>query len=194
MRNIELQARESRQLPTYYPGDVQNAQLQGTSPGRGWAPQMASDAPVGLNPLVNNNISTNGFDIEMADNGTFAQSSSTGLTPGSSTTYPSNSSTYSPPQVEEEAPPNLKPVPSCHAFSASGDQSYNSSSLMDAKSPNMPTVNAQEDVFKVPSSWGMTDGATQNLQAFTPNADWDKMMQEAGMSWDPQQRSGLTPR
>ena len=193
-RNIELQARESRHLPNIYSADIPSDQYTGATPGRGWAPQINNDAPTGLNPFVNNNINISSFDVDMTDNAGIVANNTTGLTPGSSATYRSSSSTYSPPQMEDEIQTNFNQPPASGFFPNVNGQSHGTQTYSNGKSPGVSVTAVQDDLFKVPTPWNAADGGTPSFQNFPPNADWDKMMQEAGMTWDPQQKSGMTPR
>lgn len=196
LRNIELQARESRQLPTYHQGlDYQGVRASGAVPGDGWSNSVNPEAPTGFNPIVNNNININGFDVDMTDNANASHSNSAGLTPQSSATYRSASHTsYSSPRMSDEGAINAGKNPRPNAFTPPNDELFPSPNMMNAKSPNSFNGTMQEDAFKMASSWNMNGGQTPNFSGMTPDGSWDKMMQDAGMIWDDQQKPGMTPR
>ena len=195
LRNIELQTRESRQLPSYFEEHPsQNAQLQGTQPGEGWNANLRQDAPTGLNPLVGNNINVNLFDVNMADNSNQSRSTSTGLTPGSSSTYRSTSNTsYSPPQVEDEVTRSAQQQAWNNAITPPIDSIFVGPSTFNSQSPNGIAAVNQNDPFKVPPGWETDVGNTPGFSGLTPDGGWDKMIQDAGLIWD-EQRNGMTPK
>ncbi len=203
LRNIELLARDSGQVNSMYSDNgIAPSQFREIFPGSSWTDRPNDNGPVGLNPLINNNINNNTFDTEMADN--MAQTSphnSSGLTPQSSSNYMSSSSTsYSPPQVQDEdanQPKSMPPVgsswpnsggefgPQHPIFTPPAAVSPNSTN----NNNNNSNTNGQSsqatpnDPFKIPAGWDMNGaGMTPDFSGMTPGGEWDKMMQN--ISWD----------
>ena len=186
--------------------------LRGMFPVGSWGNNFSNDgAPIGMNPIVNNNINVNPFDADMSDAANQSSSNSTGLTPASSNTYHSaTNSTYSPPHVEDDQsgttqvqsqnknaystylPSDVSLFPGTHVLNANS-----------AKSPdNKSATSGQEDPFKVPPGWEINTGSTPGFSGMTPDGGWDKLMQDGGWekmmqdgTWvDQSQRTGMTPR
>ena len=180
-RNIELQARESRQVPSY-------ETLQASQPGRRWTTQPSREAPVGVNPIFNNNVSI--FDVDMTDTSNSSFGNSAGVTPQSTTTYQSNNTSYSPPIVEDEITANSQQMRP-NVLTPSSDGMF-SSNVMNANSPN--GILNQGEPYKLPANWDIGAAAmTPGFSEMTPDGTWDQMMNAAGMVWD-DQKTGMTPR
>lgn len=187
--NIQLNARENASTYPYTPGDAipEPQAIHGILPGRmtwGWSSNESVlqgnehdlNIPVGMNPIINNNIANNNaFETDVSDQTPISRHNSTGLTPQSSNSaYQSSSNTsYSPPTVLEEDDP---------LTSATG-----------VSSAAQPSISAAlEDSFKVPPGWetGGT-GMTPGFMGMSPgSAEWEKMMQ--GINWDG--TTGMTPK
>lgn len=206
-RNIDLAAREARRVRPFYPdAEHQQQKLHGIFNIDSWNGGATNNGPIGLNPLVNNNINVNGFDTEMSD----AQNNSNGLTPQSNFSYNHSSSntSYSPEDSSTTQattmPPIAGPMNGYTAFPPPSDQMFtaptSSNGTGSAKSPvtnnsqafrnNSQPLNGvgQEDLFKNMQNWDM--GASPGpLQGMTPGGEWDKMMDSMGpnMGW------GMTP-
>ena len=185
MSNIQLNARDAATTFPYNSGDIipEPQGIQGILPGKahwGWSSnestlQAANDlnTPIGLNPIINNNIaSMNTFEADMSDQTGPSRHNSTGLTPRSTNSiYQTSSNTsYSPPAINEE-----DPLTSAAAVSSAAQTSISAT---------------LEESFKVPPGWE-TGGAgmTPGFSGMTPNsAEWEKMMQ--GINWE---GTGMTP-
>ena len=186
--------------------------LRGMFPDGSWSNTFSNNgAPIGMNPIVNNNINVNPFDTDMSDAANQSSSNSNGLTPASSNTYHSTTnSTYSPPQVEDEnsgttqilsqnksaystyIPSDGSLFPGTHVINANS-----------AKSPSNNSVgNGQDDPFKVPPEWEVNTGTTPGFSGMTPDGGWEKLIQDGGWekmiqdgTWvDQNQKTGMTPR
>ena len=182
LSSMELNTGVGASTDPYYPGDNLAAPdgFHGIFPGKqtwkgAWSANenvmQSTEAPVGINPLVNNNIAnTNPFDTEMSDQSIPSRHNSTGLTPQStSSAYQSSSNTsYSPPQMQED---------DAFASIAAATSAPRESVLTSA---NLP------DTLKVPAGWD-TAGSPQGM-AMTPGA-WEQVMQD--LNWD---GTGLTPK
>ena len=205
-RNIDLAAREARRHRAMFP-EVEPEPLHGIFNADSWNGGGAANGPVGLNPLINNNINVNGFDTEMSD----AQNNSSGLTPQSHFSYnPASSNTsYSPPNLQEDDPNTTQatsmPViagtmngymaftpPSNDMFAQNAD---NGPGI--AKAPLQSNTQAfgnnaqplkQEDLFKNMQGWDMGNSPGP-VPGMSPGGEWDKMMDSIGqgMNW------GMTP-
>lgn len=179
--NIQLHARDAAANYPYNAGDMipEPSGIQGILPGRahwGWSSNESTlqgvgsgvTPPVGLNPLINNNIAMpNAFETDMSDQtGGTSRHNSTGFTPRSTNSlYQTSSNTsYSPTAIQED-----DPLTSAAAVSTAAQTSISA---------------AMEESFKVPPGWetGGT-GMTPGFSGMTPNsAEWDKMMQS--MNWE----------
>lgn len=181
--SIELNARYSHTLHPYFPEDHQGPYslegmvLGGTQDASGNWPNSAGtlqndNRPVGMNPIVNNNITSNVFDKTMNDRSGPSRNNSTGLSPQSSTSaYQSSSNTsYSPPAVHSE-------------------DSLSSASATQQQAKSIPST--LDEAFKVPAGWelGSGTGSTPSFTGMTPGGEWDKMIQS--MNWE---STGMTPQ
>lgn len=180
---MELNARYSHTLHPYFPEDhngpntLEGAMLGNTlGPTGAWTAnesvfQNNDNMPVGLNPIINNNINANGFDTDMSDRTNPSRHNSSGLSPSTSNSaYPSSSNTsYSPPGVVD-------------------DDSLTSAATQQQAQSISTTM---EESFKVPPGWDMGSGTgtTPGLTGMTPGGEWEKMMQSMG--WE---GTGMTPR
>ena len=183
--SVELNARYSHTLHPYFPEDHQGPySLEGMVLGdtrgasgvwldTGGTSQGNKNMPVGMDPIVNNNINSNVFDTAMSDRSGPSRNHSTDLSPQSSTsTYQSSSNTsYSPPTAQNE-------------------ESMTSTSTAQKQANPIPST--LDEAFKVPPSWemGAGTGSTPGFIGMTPGGEWDKMMQS--MNWDG--TTGMTPR
>lgn len=215
-RNIDLAAREARRLRPFYPealADHEGQKLHGIFNPDSWNGGAPNNGPVGLNPLVNNNINVNGFDTDMSD----AQNNPICLTPQSSLSYNNSSSntSYSPPKVQDEdsstnqttaMPPITNAANTFTSFSTpSSNQMYTaqrSSSGSDHTTGPMNTGNSQAfatnaqalndvgrgDLWKSMQGWDL-GSSPGPLQGMTSGGEWEKMMSSMGqdMGW------GMTP-
>ena len=186
--NMEMAARESysRTLGPSFPETrvLEESPLQGILPdGVSWGFSGGLDtdfAPVGMNPIINNNIANlNAFDTDMSDNTGPSQQDSNGLTPRSSNSnYQASSNTsYSPPQVQDEDATTMVGI----AAQQQQQQQQRANSM-----------GSRNDPFKIPPGWEMNSrtGTTPGFTGMSPGGEWDKMMQ--GMGWD--QGTGMTPK
>ena len=184
MGSMQLNARDNAATFPYNPGDSipEPQSIHGILPGTskatwGWssndsALQGTDMEPVGLNPLINNNIAIpTSYDADMSDQTRpISRNNSTGLTPQSShSAYQSSSNTsYSPPTIQEDPDP-----------------------LISSTAAGATTIEATiENSFKVPPGWESGTGLTPGFTGMTPNsAEWEKMMQ--GIGWE---GTGMTPK
>lgn len=209
--NIQLQAMGNQTGPINSQTDISGSELRGLFPQGHWTNNFNDGAPIGMNPVINNNITINPFDTEMSDGVNQSGSNSNGLTPASTNTYHSNpSSTYSPPYTEDDNSGTTRiQSNSKNAYSnyVMGDRTLfpdpnvlNNNSAKNSSNTN--GMNGQEDPFRVPAEWNVNPGATPGFPAMTPDGSWDKLMQDGGWekmmqdgTWNDQsQRTGLTPR
>ena len=200
LNNLQLNSRDARPTNPYFPEDHPSMPqgLEGILPGvpqpqnawgkiDGLMPAKENpNAPVGMNPIINNNIATAaaGFDTDMSDQSHPSRHGSQGLTPQSSHgahTTSSNTS-YSPPQVQDD-----DPLTSAAATAAVQQQ---------ARGPS--TMSMFEDAFQVPPGWDMSGngtayagtGSTPGFSGMTPGStDWENLMQN--MNWE---GMGMTPK
>ena len=194
--NIDLVARDARNVRPFNPkGFHDPVQLHGIFNADSWNGEGAVNAPMGLNPLINNNISINGFDTEMSD----AQGNSSGLTPQSNYSYNHSSSntSYSPPNVQDEDPattiaPNMPSMdstidgyatrygaPGSHLFDSTSDNLRAPSPALNNSSPRTYANHKApgDHIFNPASnksnsaspSMNNNHNITTNSQAFTNN-------------------------
>ncbi|KAG8533235.1 uncharacterized protein KY384_002018 [Bacidia gigantensis] len=183
LSNLDLSAGVGASTDPYYPGDnlMGPRGISGILPGAAqwkgaWSANdnvMASvDAPVGLNPILNNNIgNANPFDTNMSDHTSPSRNNSTGLTPQSThSAYGSSNTSYSPPQMGDD-----------DAFTSA------------AGTTSIPAT--MEETLKVPPGWETGGsprgpGMTPGFSGFSGNlGDWETMMGE--VNWE---GSGMTPK
>ena len=172
-------------MPSYFPTDVVSSPngVEGILPPKtvwssgDWSAdteilQRNQSAPVGMNPLINNNIANaNGFDTDMGNHTGTSRNNSTGLSPQSSHgTYQSSSNTsYSPPQVQDEDPLTSVAATQSHANSI---------------------ATTLDEAFKVPPGWDMNaTGTTPGFTGMTPSGEWENMIRN--MNWE---GTGMTPK
>ena len=215
-RSIDLVAREARRVRPFNPdAELPPSQLHGLFNADSWTGGANNNGPIGLNPLVNNNISVNGFDTDMSD----AQNTSTGLTPQSNYSYNQSSSdtSYSPTQDEDPgisqptvAPPISGRMNGYNAFTPATDN------MFAAQNPNntnattrspvsnnvqaygnnsqIPSTARQNDPFGNMASWEKVSSPGP-MQGMTPGEDWEKMMNtiNQNLGWGMAPGSGMTP-
>ncbi|KAL6717872.1 hypothetical protein ACLMJK_003957 [Lecanora helva] len=203
-RNIDLVARENSNLRPYHPENLHDAiQLHGIFNADSWSGASTTNGPIGINPLINNNITVNGFDTEMSD----VQNSSTGLTPQSNYSYNHSSSntSYSPQTAPDDDLTSTKapPMPSMPSTTNGYPNQYTNFSSPSAQqnATNNPTNNPSNTAAPNnpnPQAFANNNNNNSNVQAqaamngMSPE-DLFKNMQSWDMGASPGPLPGMTP-
>ena len=171
-------------LPGVFPKDDWNNNFNGVFPKDDRNNSFNGEsAPIGMNPIINNNIDINPFDTDMSD--MTNHSNSTGLTPASSNTNQSGpNSTYSPPQVEDDDSETQRNQPQTHSSFMSYDP-RNPPKF--AGAPNDPRF-VPHDPFKPAIGWDSNAGTTPGFSGMTPGGEWEKLMQDG--AWEQMMQDG----